>query len=90
MDALCFNCRFFAPDCYRLADELTEDEWDAGLEGECRRDPPQVGRFRGEDEHLQYDYGQWPLVLAVNWCGAFEPCRRAIGKMTNTQLESHP
>ncbi|NUQ10807.1 MAG: hypothetical protein HUU26_00550 [Gemmatimonadaceae bacterium] len=61
-----------------MVDDLTEQDWDEGLEGECRRNPPCVGRFRGEDEHLQYDYGQWPLVQAVNWCGAFEPCRRAL------------
>ncbi len=79
MDARCFDCRFFSPGGYKTADELREEEWDECLEGECRRNPPRVGRFRGEDEHLQYDYGQWPLVQAANWCGAFEPCQRVLG-----------
>lgn len=45
--------------------------------GDCRRDPPQVGRFRGEDPVYEYDFGQWPMVLAIGWCGRFEPCQRA-------------
>lgn len=78
MEARCFDCRFFCREGIDKADELTAEDWDECLEGDCRRSPPVVGRFRGEDEYLRYDYGQWPLVQAVNWCGAFEPCQRAI------------
>ncbi len=75
----CFDCRFFCPEktgCLSAGD-LKESDWDESLTGECRRHAPQVGRFRGEQEPLQYDYGQWPLVLACNWCGEFQPCDRA-------------
>ena len=75
----CFDCRFFTTldDDTRAAD-LMPSERERCPQGHCRRNPPAVGRFRGEDEDLEYDYGQWPLVLTCDWCGAFEPCERAM------------
>lgn len=75
----CFDCRFFATlDEDIPADDLTPAQQDECLQGRCRRNPPTIGHFRGEDEDMEYDYGQWPLVLSGDWCGAFEPCQRAI------------
>lgn len=70
----CSDCRFF---CTRDDEIHSDDLTDRGrcLQGRCRRNTPTVGHFRGEDEYLEYDYGQWPLVLSCDWCGAFEPCR---------------
>lgn len=75
----CFDCRFFCTfDGDTRADDLTQSDLRECLQGHCRRDTPIVGHFRGEDQALEYDYGQWPLVLGGNWCGRFEPCERAI------------
>jgi hypothetical protein len=77
---LCVDCRFFTTlDDDTRAAELTAAGREMCLQGLCRRNPPTVGRFRGEQESLEYDYGQWPLVLSCDLCGAFEPCRRAAG-----------
>lgn len=76
---LCLDCRFFATlDDETRAADLSIADRDNCLQGLCRRNPPTVGRFRGEEESLEYDYGQWPLVMSGDWCGAFEPCRRAL------------
>ncbi len=80
MDAVCFDCRFFSPEGIQRVDDLTEQDWDECLDGECRKSPPSVGRFRGEEQYYQYDFGQWPHVQAAEWCGEFEPCRRAMGR----------
>lgn len=75
----CFDCRFFTTlDEGTHAADLTPSEREKCLQGHCRRNPPTVGRFRGEDEDLEYDYAQWPLVLSCDWCGAFAPCRVAL------------
>lgn len=75
----CFDCRFFCTfDGDTRADDLTQSDLHECLQGHCRRNTPIVGHFRGEDQALEYDYGQWPLVLGGNWCGRFEPCERAI------------
>ena len=75
----CFDCRFFCTfDGETRADDLTQSDLHECLQGHCRRNTPMVGHFRGEDQALEYDYGQWPLVLGSNWCGRFEPCERAI------------
>lgn len=72
----CFDCRFFTTlDEGAHAADLTPSEREKCLQGHCRRNPPTVGRFRGEDEDLEYDYAQWPLVLSCDWCGAFAPYR---------------
>lgn len=75
----CFDCRFFCTfDGDTRSDDLTQSDLHECLQGHCRRNTPMVGHFRGEDQALEYDYGQWPLVLGGNWCGRFEPCERAI------------
>jgi len=65
----CYDCRFF----------VVHDE---NAPGHCRRNPPTVGRFRGEDEDPKYDYGQWPNVSSFDWCGAFEPDQETPPKGT--------
>lgn len=70
--ACCFDCRFFAPD-HRTCNDLTEDEWDECLPGECRRRCPALGpmvtdRYGDEQRH----FGEWPKVLASDWCGEFQ------------------
>jgi hypothetical protein len=78
MVSRCFDCRFFCSLDGVRADDLPGANDDGGcMQGECRRDTPVVGRFCGEDEAFEYDYGQWPLVLICDWCGRFEPCDRA-------------
>lgn len=75
----CFDCRFFCTfDGDARADDLTQADRQESLQGHCRRNPPIVGHFRGEGQSLEYDYGQWPLVLGGDWCGRFEPCERAV------------
>ncbi len=70
----CFDCQFFTTlDDDTPAACLEPSDRQKCLQGLCRRNPPAVGRFRGEDESLPYDYGQWPLVLSCDWCGAFKP-----------------
>ncbi|GEM_PF-2144725 len=76
----CFDCKHFCPDRTGASSEtLTEKDWDEVMRGECRRYPPHVGKYLGEDVLANgYDYGQWPLVLASDWCSAFQPCERAL------------
>jgi hypothetical protein len=75
----CYDCRFFSTlDDGVGANSLMQADPDKCLQGHCRRNPPAVGHFRGEDEDLDYDYGQWPLVLSCDWCGAFEACQRGL------------
>lgn len=71
--SFCFNCRLFAPGAGGH-NELTEDEVDHCLEGECRRHPPCLGvtlidRHGDEFRH----FGEWPKVLGGDWCGLHEP-----------------
>ncbi len=75
----CFDCKYFSPSAAgSSAENLTEKDWDEAMLGECRRCPPRVGKYLGEGVLVDgYDYGQWPLVLASDWCGAFESCERA-------------
>jgi len=68
---LCFDCKFFH---VVSGKELTEDDWREDLDGECRRHTPALGeiitRQDGDEERW---YGEWPRVMAGNWCGEFEP-----------------
>jgi len=72
----CFDCRFFVPEGERFND-LTEDQWDECLEGECRAGLPRLGQML-TDRHgdLFRDFGEWPKVMASDWCGKFN---RRIG-----------
>lgn len=73
----CFDCRFFTALALAIrSDDFDPIDRDKTLQGHCRRNPPVVGHYRGEGKDLEYDYGQWPLVLSDDWCGAFEPCQR--------------
>ena len=73
----CLDCGFFCTLNGDHADDLTQADLKRCDQGECWRNTPAVGRFRGEDESLEYDYGQWPVVLGCDWCGRFEPCANA-------------
>ena len=67
---LCFDCVFFAPEGKRIND-LTEDQWDEGITGECRRHCP-VALEPDEDGRI-VNYAYWPIVLASDWCGELKP-----------------
>ena len=83
MQRLCFDCEFFCPEAgvCRSSDDLTDGDWDECLEGECRRRPPVVGDLV-QDSRDPSDswraYGEFPRVLAADWCGKFKPCARVI------------
>ena len=71
MQPLCLHCRFFNLDDEENPDDRNKP--DHCLQGYCRVNPPTVGRYLGKENGLGYDYGQWPVVLSVDWCGAFQP-----------------
>ena len=77
----CIDCKYFASNedgtCASL---LMPSEREDLMQGQCRRRPPTVGRFRGENKDLVYDYGQWPLVLSCDWCGKLKPWRKKLRK----------
>ena len=77
MHPSCFKCRFFSPCDDGGTAQRAGDNVDDCIQGLCRINPPTVGRFRGEGLDLEYDYGQWPLVLSGDWCGAFQPSQAA-------------
>ena len=70
---LCFDCRFFVPEG-SIHSELTEDQWDECLEGECHAAPPVLGQML-EDRHGDSfrDFAEWPKVMASDWCGKHVP-----------------
>ena len=86
----CCYCIFFVTLDGDHAASLRPADQAECLQGHCRRNPPSVGRFRGEDEDLEYDYGQWPLVLSSDWCGAFEPCRQKRAPVTHRRATFAP
>lgn len=67
-EPLCFDCRFFVPEG-SFHNELTEDQWDECLEGECHVAPPVLGQML-KDRHGDpfRDFGEWPKVMASDWC----------------------
>jgi hypothetical protein len=69
----CFDCYYFQPEGKGSADELEEKDWNGGvLEGECRRRTPNVGMLLEQAEIGPFHhYGEWPRVLAADWCGEF-------------------
>ena len=75
-EPLCFDCEHFAPGGTGRND-LREDQWDDGLEGECHRHPPTLG-VELTDRHGDRfrHFGEWPKVCAGDWCSAFQPRRR--------------
>jgi hypothetical protein len=74
---MCYDCRFFSPGDFGCPQDYLEKElpkdWDEGLYGVCRLNPPRHGDMikRGDDEQWQF-YGEWPRVMAVDWCGQFQ------------------
>ena len=69
-ERLCFDCVFFAPEG-RMCNDLKEEDWDEGIGGTCRRHCP-VAIEPDEDDRV-VNYAYWPIVLAGDWCGEFEP-----------------
>ena len=57
----CGTCRFW-DDTRELADE-----------GVCRRHAPQATVTPDDDEHGFNLFPSWPLTLAAEWCGEYQP-----------------
>jgi len=71
MEPLCFDCVHFAPGGTRR-NELTEDQWDECLEGECHRRTPHLGPELIDNHGDTFRHlGEWPKVMAGDWCGEF-------------------
>ncbi|HQL76544.1 MAG TPA: hypothetical protein PLD58_25505 [Phycisphaerae bacterium] len=73
----CFDCRFFVPTGMSHND-LAPGQWSECMEGECRRNPPRLGMLltdRNGDDFRHY--GEWPKVMAADWCGEFKPRQNA-------------
>jgi len=73
----CYLCRFFSPgDSGTPRDEELEEIPEGGdytLVGVCRRRPPELGPVvRQSDGEDWRTYGEWPRVMACDWCGEFE------------------
>lgn len=76
-EPFCFGCQFFVRE-ESTHNDLTEEQWDSCLEGQCRAGLPVLGRML-KDRHGDpfRDFGEWPKVMASDWCGKFE---RRIGR----------
>jgi hypothetical protein len=71
----CRNCRFFQLDETQTASEVFKD-WEEMKEGECRAEPPRLGEMLTDrDGETFRHFGQWPRVMAIDWCGRFDPRR---------------
>lgn len=71
---LCFDCRFFAPNSDRVLEAQDRDET---LAGECRFHQPQVGDLMNANiDDQERWFGEFPHVMASDWCGSFEPRQR--------------
>jgi len=71
-NATCFDCRFFVPDDCEPND-LTEELRDQGVDGECHRQPPALGRPLIDKHGAQERrLGEWPAMVSVHWCGKFQ------------------
>ena len=67
----CWHCRFFEPPNPEVLNQPWTDET---LSGECRLHPPQVGDLlhRGTEDEERW-FGNFPRVMAGDWCGQFWP-----------------
>ncbi len=78
----CFDCRFFVPEG-KLHNDLAEEQWAESLAGECRRLCPALGPMVTDRHGDQFrHFGEWPRVMAAEWCGRFEPKPPAVGPRT--------
>ncbi len=67
----CFDCVYFVP-FSSWHNHLTEEQWNEGLEGECRRHVPHLGEELTDRHGDTFrHFGEWPKVMACNWCGEF-------------------
>ena len=66
----CWHCSFFHPEGIVSRQQPLFDE---AQPGECRIYPPQVGDLihRGTDDEQRW-YGNFPRVMAGDWCGQFQ------------------
>jgi len=83
----CFDCRFYSPGDYGCPMDEEESQipkdGDDCLPGVCRRHPPLLGELvvNERDKEPWRTYGEWPKVMACDWCGEFQrrerplPCR---------------
>ena len=83
----CFDCWFFIPEGRRFND-LTEDQWDDCMEGECHAGVPKLGQMLTDRHGDPFrDFGEWPKVMASDWCGKLEP-REQSAPQTDPGLSS--
>ena len=70
---VCFDCVYFVPEGSQHND-LIPRQWDECLEGECHRGVPRLGLML-KDRHGDSfrHFGEWPKVMAGDWCGEFKP-----------------
>lgn len=64
----CKTCRFFINGVSEVAEKYKKDH------GECRRQPPKINLALNESMRAAYEqYGTWPLVIDIDWCGEHQP-----------------
>jgi hypothetical protein len=68
----CWDCRFFDPPSGNDRDQPPEDDC---LNGECRRHPPTIDHARRD---VAVNYAMFPIVIACDWCGDFQPRRPTL------------
>ena len=89
----CFECRFYSPGDYGcpMDEEDIEipPEGDDCLPGVCRRHPPLLGELveKAEYAELWRSYGEWPKVMACDWCGDFERLERTLPGRSRTEAD---
>jgi hypothetical protein len=85
-DSCCFDCVFFAPGGSQH-NNLTEDQLDDCLEGECHRNCPTLGDMSTDRHGDEFRcFGEWPKVLAGDWCGRFRARQVDTGNRTVRML----
>ena len=67
----CFCCRFFIPDGMLFSQLRGVPPKDC-LDGECHRHGPELGVVLVDPDGDEFrHYGEWPKVMADDWCGEF-------------------
>lgn len=68
---VCTNCAFYRSLSFTVGHSREPDS------GECRRKAPSLNVFREYESMIRtYSLASFPLVLADDWCGEFEPRAR--------------